>query len=596
MRLATIVLLLVLSLPALGYTLSYGGFAFEQSAYQNDVVAFQPDAKDAPCKDHVTFVAIIERSHYEVQVLFYHMQAFIRMVEEKPRIAAHLTGELRLDILAFCKFLKAHYSLPQLQQKFVSFRDLQKFARTQESEPHPLLRATNPSHYWLLPYITKQDYTIASYQDYLEMAESRWKSRLAYEEFAGINSLELAIQLALQFMDYQESLGSLFKGKVGQGFFLGASDRHHAKHLHELAAQKLDQVGRASKQERHKHHDELAGFEEQRQQSGEKLAKLQEEHQEKMVKVAQKLSIKHYSFSEHQKLFMPTADDSARARILPEKLHLGIDRYKRLLKKTSKFYRHNFTENIVDKYEDGKFNLTLAELEPMSKKRYLAYRLSQGIDGLLTIIATTIGIVLVPFTAGLSSIAGNYVVTGINSIFSVVTSRCKNEKWGPTFERAFLRTGVSYGSNMIPIIGDLNNYVTGLEELRTATSLDQDFENLFRHDKKIKTVRPESLGRPLVLRLLRERVSYLQNALVPLLWHLYPHVKLDDKQRHYTLAVIGKLVALQGELEERLLKATLRYEYLLAAGKVEDHQLFNLAYHLGNEKSGAFITPRMVFY
>ncbi len=552
-----------------GAILYYSGVALEKPSYQEVSAPIKHDSKERPREKKETYLGLIELSRYEIHLVFPTVAKFLALITQHSSIKSHIATCLGLDLLRLEDFLHTKYNHEDQHHNFVSLEDITPYLQHPKSDPSYC-------------FAKAPGYPISLYQDFLEIAESRWKVAKIDRDVKSF------LTAGLRFLDFYESLGNLFRSKIKSPFtfILGSSDRHYLKHLEELEHLQRDSSSKILLSWQRAH--DLLQLQHGTHAWKKSLASIQLDHSRQMAEVPNYLKRHHIALTPRQKLFQDLVRVQFKSKelVLHESLSRILDRIKTTARNATSFYIDHLTDDVADNIEDHRFNLTLAGIEPMDKTQYLAYRLAKFSDGLLTISITLTGEVTAPLTGGVSGLVSNLAVTGINGFFSFVTSMIRKQKVEQALERALLRTLISGVSNMIPYIGDINDYISGISEINLATGIGQDLKNIFRDEKHSKIIAPEAIGQALVLRLLQERIEWLEKTLIPLGKEIYNDSPLTEKERVYFLALLKKLIEAHRSLVYRSLKASTRYEYLLARGRVPESMLLNVAYHYHYGKAG----------
>jgi len=205
--------------------------------------------------------------------------------------------------------------------------------------------------------------------------------------------------------------------------------------------------------------------------------------------------------------------------------------------------------------------------------------MSKAADGFFVLATTLAGLCSAPFTGGLSLVAAGAVNVGTTGFFSVMTSMTRNEPFGSNMYRLGLRSVQTFSESFVPVWTEFNGFFTAIDDIRVGTSFDQVFTGLIKHQRRAIKVKPESLGRPVILSLLTERIDFL-NSYIPEAKNLLINFSMSKSQQKFFENTMLKLLKARFKLEKHLLKSVFRYNYLLKRGKIPDHMLFDVQSHL----------------
>jgi hypothetical protein len=266
------------------------------------------------------------------------------------------------------------------------------------------------------------------------------------------------------------------------------------------------------------------------------------------------------------------------------KAHSNSEKVNRFIKKTLLFYNIYGTDTIVDKYMDTLYAWNMQQMQPLSSKKYMFYRLAKAADGIFVLSTTILGIVLIPFTGGTSFFLANFINVITTDVFSFFVSLSRNEPIDSNAYRMTLRAIHAFIEGLFVPLATFNGFYTSIDDLRVALSLDQRMENIVKKNNSPIKIRPETLGRPVVLSLLRERYNYVAYGLLPVGKFLLMSENLNKDQLQFFRKILVDLQKVKHNLKYSLTQSAMRYEELLVAGKIPDHLIFDVTKHLQEYK------------
>lgn len=596
----------------------YGGFAMVKNPVSGDHLT------DRYC------MAILESSPYTSQMVIYSYENIKYLTDNKPDILNHIQKKSGVNLESLWDSLETKYNKKQdsnclssedlsyWAEKFGNLYPSKKLQRNMRHHFFPMLsRLKQPTYPG--PSLWSEDvfdaYVIRKYSDPLEQADQYWrptdqpetdKTLIASEK----PSAEQMMMLAHRFILNYKNLGKIKKiKKTADGSFhqdrkdiFPSLDwiRDKTLKLKEIKSQKkikaLFSMPRNKLKQYTKTDDirPLTYLDQYKKKSAifrKKLLQKLSDYQIKKLKDFKSSTGRKNTLAEYYKLKSKkplTRSEKTLFKDLKAEIEFGIrpkensakGKLRLKIKKALKFYNVYGTDTIVDKFMVHSFRFSLKQLLPMSKKRYILYRLSKGADGLFVFITTTAALVGAPITGGLSlpAAAGINVLT--TGIFSVLTSATRYEPLSSNLYRLGLRSVHTFGESFIPVWTEFNGYFTSIDDLRVALNLDLYLTNIIKNQKRALKVRPESLGKPVVLCLLEERINYLESKLLP---HSLRHLssgELTKKQMNFIIQTISRLQTIYQKLFLRLVQSVFRYESLIIRGKIPDHMIYDVTSHL----------------
>ena len=616
----------------------YGGFIIERNHSDRyfDSRGSKGLFKKRP---NAACIAIVEKSRFQSHKIMYSKEQFIYLMEQKPAIAKHFKKTIGFSTRKFVAFLRKNIDqdpscVSEIDiRNFLTFnlrtntypRVLKKFLSRSEDRYFALLHDRLSVHSIAMAEDLFESYIIRKYTDPLEEAEKTWQYD-GYHKDRVMNIKEYVRQVQ-KFLTYYSYLGKMKnisldqKGNAKQdqinqksllqNFNLDYRRDVRLERKFEKTDLKINEIyqgenfvhGISSKKsifkpsqilksdgKRSKWVREWDGLQEKYDI---RMAILEKKEEKRFQLMEKKTSGRTSALSNYyklQKIGKKNLSKKQRKKYIELKAEVkyGLrskeitkkDKTLRFVKKSLKFYNIYGTDTIVDKYIDNTFNLTIKQLQPMRKKRYRAYRYSKALDGFFVMSTTIVGLALAPFTGGLSYLAANGIGVVTTGFFSVLTSVTRNDPIDTLIYRLGLRSVHTFTEGLVPIWALGNSFFTSIDDIRVAGHLDQNLVNLVRKKKNVIKVRPESLGRPFVLELLKDRIIYLSHYLIPIgKIHLLSN-NLSSRQERYLSQIFARLIKVNLRMKEDLYKSAIRYEYLLKSGKVPDHMLYDISKQL----------------
>lgn len=254
------------------------------------------------------------------------------------------------------------------------------------------------------------------------------------------------------------------------------------------------------------------------------------------------------------------------------------------VKKIFQYYNRYATDTIIDIGTEKLVDSSLNQLQPLSKARSKVFRLTKGLDGGFILTTTVLGLTLAPFTFGLSIVASDIIKATASPFFSLLTSASKREPFDSSIARAGARAGHGYVESLIPGLGTANSFFTSVDDLRVAFKVHEYFNKFRRGKEGAVKVRWETLGSPLILSFLRERLDYVSQGLLPRGKFFYSYSNLPVAKKNLLHKVLKELNEAKLYLEESLSKSRLRYDYLLKSGKIPNFMLQDVIVNLDHEE------------
>ncbi|MFK7823580.1 MAG: hypothetical protein AB8G05_05460 [Oligoflexales bacterium] len=632
-------IVILFSGTSLGAYIRYGGFSIENIQFQKK--KFKTDTnKKLKKNDPSNCIGIMEISPYLDKKVFYSQEEFVFLIRNKPAIAKHFSKKLGINSLDFSHYLMKGSSR---QDSCISLEDFAGYIGAKPNPSIKAVRILRKirdkgqAYFALIKggsheevfswsgYVFDQ-FIIRDYSDALEDSEKDWNGGYSYTSIIQENNIDRVLKIAQRFISFYESLGRLEKSRGNTSsssmnfkknhpiidFMRFARDEVSNKSLSSqlVLVEKLKypnslnrsyswsekqlvtllvQGGKANQKEDFLH--SLAAFEKKNRKKMEKMHVI---HRNNMTKIPNKINGISRTMGEYMILLkkidsgVGTKKEKRRFQELRSEIEFGIrpnekskpGKIRHSIKKFLRFYSYYGTDTIVDKYMDYSFNLNIRQMQPMGKKRYLAYRLAKGGDGFFVLTTSILGATLIPFTGGLSLLVANVVNVGTTGFFSVLTSFTRNEPVDSHFYRLSMRSIHTFIEGFVPIWTEFNGFFTAIDDLRVATSIDQHLSNWFRRKSAVIKVRPESLGRPFILSLLRERYNFVAFGLLPKAKFLYLCGSYNKDQEQFFKSTLKSLTNAKVYLAKSLQKSAMRYEYLLDYGKVPDHMIYDVSRHL----------------
>ena len=634
-----IVLSFSLSFPALGAYIRYGGFSIENIQFQKR--KFKNSNKGRNLDDGFSCIGIMEISPYLEKRVFYSQEEFVFLMKNKPGIAKHFGKKIGFGASEFIHYLAK--SDNSKRSRCVSVVDIEGFIKTKpkpstkslrvlrrvknkEQSYFAFLKSKNHEQAFSWSGVISEQYIIREYSDSLEESEKDWNGGYDFHTVRKLENPDLILKLGQRFLSFYESLGRLeIKSSHGHkhlkkinsqfntlDFLRYARDEastlklnrrfnlieglKYSKPLAQPVSLTIASIPSLLGKEAPKNEKEnfLLSLAAQEDKSKKKYSKRLGVHKRRIAKIPAKLNGATRTMGEYMSLHKKiengsgTKRDRRRYQELRSEIEFGIrpkekskaGKIRHSVKRFLRFYNYYGTDTVVDKYMDYAFNLNIKQMQPMGKKRYLAYRMAKGGDGFFVLSTSIMGYTLIPFTGGLSLLVANMVNVGTTGFFSVLTSLTRNEPLDSHFYRLGMRSIHTFVEGFVPIWTDLNGFFTAIDDIRVASSIDQHLSRWFKRKNQVIKVRPESLGRPFILSLLRERYNYLAFGLLPTAKTLYFRGNFDESQKYYFEKTLRELTNVKVYLEKALLKSALRYEYLLEFGKIPDHMIYDVSRHL----------------
>ena len=561
----------------------YGGFSIENIQFQKK--KFKSSVSQRSHKSfNPTCIGVMEISPYLDKKVFYSHEEFIFLIQNKPAIAKHFSKKLGIKSEDFVNFLAKKSQFHQ--DHCVSLADLMDYVAIQTNPSTKVMRIlrkvsqkgqsffaliNNKPHEQAFNwsgYVFDQ-YIIRDYSDALEDSEKDWNGGYEFSSIIKLSNTDLVLKLAQRFISFYESLGRLEKSSGKTSKISWKSQKKHSGidflrfardevSAHKLAkrlnsVENLNYAATLQKSNVFKKQQlvsllDMGGSRDIKEEflqelyhlenkAEKKFKKRLEAHSNSMAKIPAKLNGVTRTMGEYMILHKKidsgaaTKKDKRRYQELRSEIEFGIrpeekskpGKIRHSIKKFLRFYNYYGTDTVVDKYMDYSFNLNIRQMQPMGKKRYLAYRLAKGGDGFFVLSTSILGSALIPFTGGLSLLLANVVNVGTTGFFSVLTSFTRNEPIDSHFYRLGMRSIHTFIEGFVPIWTEFNGFFTAIDDLRVATSIDQHLSNWFKRKSSVIKVRPESLGRPFIMSLLRERYNFLAYGLLPTAKFLYLH-------------------------------------------------------------------------